>query len=598
MSMLQLCRLCSLILSVSCAALIASPRPAIADSSPPIAQLAPEQGQVAPGEETAAPEQSAQDDKATPARPNKPLPDGDANSQLMVAEIARQRGDVRAAAEAYAAAARLSADPELAAQATRVAFEGGQIGSAAASARRWRELEPANADAHRYLAVSALRLHRVDESAQEFQWLLDETYPSPAEGFDDLTGVLVDEEDAYGAFQVMSKLAAQQRKMPEAQHALSVAALRAYNYEVAVSSARRAVGLKRDYVEAERLLARALVVSGKDAEGLRIARARATSAQDGPSRIEVVMLLIASGKDSEARKELEQLREMPDAKVEALRMLGSLELGAGRFDEATTHFKELATTGRYVSLALYSLGAIHERRRDELGAITYYARVASGPYAVDAQLRAAKLLALSDQREQANRLLDDFIAENPESEAELVIGRARLLSDEGDAETALALIDTARERHPDAPELQYARALTLERLDRADDAIGELRELLARRPNDPVALNALGYTMAEHERDVKEAQDMIRRSLGMTPDNPAVQDSLGWALFRNGDEKGALKWLERAYATEKDAEIAAHIGEVLWAQGERTKARALWEKALEDDPTHRYLLETLRRHPE
>ena len=534
---------------------------------------------------------------AAPA-PAEPLPEGDANSHLVIAEIALQRGDYRSAADEYAAAARLSPDASLAGQATRVAFESDQPSAAARSARRWIELEPGNADAHRYLAVAALRLHRIDESTQQFAHLLRTTYPNPAAGFVDLTGVLVEEDDAYGTFLVMSKLAAQQPKLPEAQYALSVVALRAYNYALATSSARRALRLKPDYLDAERLLARALVVSGRNDEGLKIARARARSTGDAMSRLEVVMLLIASGDEEAALGELEQLREVPETKVEALRVLATLELGSGRFEEATQHFQELVTTGRYVSLALYSLGSIHERRRDESRAIRYYARVASGPYAIDAQLRAAKLLALSDQREQANQLLDDYVVENPEAEADMAIGRARLLSEEGDAATALALIDAARDRHPDAPGLSYARAITLERLERPDEAIRELEELLARRPDDPVALNALGYTMAEHQRDVKQAHAMIRKSLQMTPDNPAVQDSLGWALFRSGDERGALKWLERAYATEKDAEIAAHVGEVYWALGDRAKAREIWNAALADEPTHRYLLETLRRHPE
>ena len=527
-----------------------------------------------------------------------PSPTGDANSHLVVAEIALQRGDFYTAATEYSAAARLSSDPKLAAQATQVSFEAGQPSPAVVSARRWIELEPGSADARRYLAVSALRLHRIDESEQHFDYLLRETYPTPAEAFTDLTGVLVEEDDSYGAFLVTQKLAAKHPKVPEAQYALSVAALRSYNYELAVSSARKALKLNKDYVDAERLLARALVVSGENEEGLRLARKRAASDGDANAKLETAMLLIASGDEAGARKELEQLRELPDTKVEALRMLGGLELSAGRFEEATQCFQELVASGRHVALALYSLGSIHERRREELRAVRYYARVTSGPYAVDAQLRAAKLLALSDQREQANKLLDDYVEENPGLEADLVVGRARLLADEGDPETALALLDAARDRYPDHTTLRYARAVTLERLERAPEAIEELDELLARRPGDPVALNALGYTMAEHGKDVPAAHEMIRRSLAMTPDNPAVQDSLGWALFRSGDAKGALKWLERAYEAEKDAEIAAHIGEVYWTLGDKTKARAIWDEALADEPTHRYLLETMRRHPD
>jgi tetratricopeptide (TPR) repeat protein len=529
---------------------------------------------------------------------SQPLPGGDANSHLMIAEIALQRGDNLAAAREYLAAARLSSDAALATQATRIAFEARQPSIAMQSARRWLELDAANADAHRYLAITALRMHAIEESAREFDHLLHTTYPTPAQAFTDLTAVLVDEDNSYGAYLVMSKLAAKQPKVQEGQYALSVAALRTYNYEVAVSSARKALDLKRDYLDAERLLARALVVSGKSKEGLEIARARAKTANDAESRMEVVLLLVASDDETAARAELAPLLDMPDARVEALRTLATLEFSAGRLDDAIKYFNELVASGRYVSLAFYSLGSIYERRHDSPNAVKYYTRVISGPYAVDAQLRSARLLALADQRERANQLLDDFMVENPQLEIEMVLGRARLLADEGDAETALALTDAVRARYPDDPTIRYARSLTLERLDRSDEAIKDLRDLLAQRPDDPVALNALGYTMVEHQQDVKEAQAMIRKSLDMTPDNPAVQDSLGWALYRAGDERGALKWLERAYATEKDAEIAAHIGEVHWALGDRTRAREVWDKALADDPSHRYLLETLRRHPE
>lgn len=541
---------------------------------------------------------------STPARApesaaaSPPLPDGDANSHLMIAEIALQRGDTLAAAREYSAAARLSTDATLAMQATRVAFEARQPSIAVQSARRWLELDGQSADARRYLAVAALRLHLIDESAEQFEHLLRTTYPTPAAGFTDLAAVLADEDDSHGAFLVTSKLAAKQSQVPEGQYALGVAALRAYNYDAAVASARRAFDLRKDYLDAERLLARALVVNGKSEEGIRIARERAKQANDAPSKLEVVLLLVASGDETAARSELAPLLEVPDAKVEALRTLATLDLSAGRLDEASQYFQELVGTGRYVTLAFYSLGSINERRRNSPRAISYYARVTSGPYAVDAQLRAARLLALSDQREQANQLLDDFSVANPELETDMVLGRARLLADEGDAETALALIDALRARYPDDVQVRYSRAITLERLERSDEAIADLRELLEQRPDDPVALNALGYTMAEHQRDVKDAHAMIRKSLEMTPDNPAVQDSLGWALYRSGDERGALKWLERAYATEKDAEIAAHIGEVHWALGDRAKAREVWEKALAEDPSHRYLLETLRRHPE
>lgn len=522
----------------------------------------------------------------------------DANSHLMVAEIALQRGEYHSAAAEYVKAAQLASDPELARRATTVAFDNGQQTATAEGARRWLELEPESVDAHRYLAVASLRLHLLDESSRHFEPVLA-GYATPAAGFLDLSTTLADEDNAYGVLRVTERLAERHQRLAEAQYAIGVAALRAYHYELGIESARKALALDPGLADAERLLARALVVSGKTAEGLDIARKRAQAmGEDIPSRLEFALLLSAASEETAARTELDALLEVPEARPDALRTLAGLDLATGKLDDATARFNELLSAGRYVSLSFYSLGLIHERRRDPLRAVRYYTRVATAPYATDAQLRAARLLASSGARDQAIELLDTYTTEHPESAVEIAIGRARLLAEEGDAETALTILDEMATRYPDNATLQYARSVTLERLERVDAALDTLRALLAKRPKDPVAMNALGYTLTEHELELREAYSLIRDALDMSPDSPAVQDSMGWILHRMGQQREALKWLTRAYAEEKDAEIAAHLGETLWALGQRSQARAIWDEALANDPDHRYLLDTLRRYPD
>jgi tetratricopeptide (TPR) repeat protein len=536
-----------------------------------------------------------------PSSPDLPVgaeSNTDANSHLMVAEIALQRGEFPTAAAEYVAAAELTADPTLAQRATTVAFENGQITSAAAGARRWLELEPGNVDAHRYLAVSALRLHLLDESLRNFQPVLASAYATPAAGFVDLSTILSEEDNAYGVLRVTRGLAERHEKLAEAQYAVAVAALRAYHYDLAVEASKKAVTLDPGFADAQQLLARALVVNGETDAGLALVRKRVQESNDVESRLELALLLSASDNEAEARKELTALLEIPDARPEALRTLAGLDLASGKYDEAVARFNELLGAGRYVSLSLYSLGLIHERRRDPQRAVRYYSGVTSGPYATDAQLRAARLLASTGARDEAIQLLDAYTTEHPESEVAIAIGRAQLLAEEGDAENALGIIDEMAARYPDYVNLQYARSVTLERLGQPDDAIATLRALLARRPKDPVTMNALGYTLAEHKRDLKEAHNLVRDALEMTPDSPAVQDSMGWTLHRLGEQKEALKYLTQAYAGDKDAEIAAHLGETLWDLGQRSQARAIWDEALANDPDHRYLLNTLRRYPD
>ncbi len=521
----------------------------------------------------------------------------DADTHLVVAEIALQRGDSLAAATEYLAATRASPDVSLAEQATKIAFDNDQQTIAMDAARRWLELDPASVPAHRYLAVTALRLYRLPESIDNFEPVLA-SYPTPGEGFMDLSNTLGSEDNAYGVLQVTRALAAPHSRLAEAQYAIGAAALRTYDYKLAVDSARRAVAINPKLMEAQRLLARALVVKGDTAEGIGLARAQVQSAGDVESKLELVLLLSAAGFDTEARNELAKLLEVPDARAEALRSLGALDLNEGKLDDATQRFNDLLSTGRYVGLAFYSLGNVQERRRDALRAIRYYTRVTAGPLAAESQLRAARLLLSTGARDQAIELLDSYVEEHPEDYVQISIGRARLLADEGDADAALDLIEQSLARYPDNLALQYSRGQMLERVDRVDEAISDLRTMVKQRPGDPLAMNALGYTLADHSLDLKEARSLISKSLEMTPDSPAIQDSLGWVLFKQQQYKESMRWLTRAYANEKDAEIAAHLGETLWAMGQHTQARAIWDEALAADPNHRYLLNTLRRYPE
>ena len=535
----------------------------------------------------------------TPQQPSRTATKNatDADTHLVIAEIALQRGDSLAAATEYLAATRASPDVNLAEQATKIAFDNDQQSIAIDAAQRWLELDPKSVPAHRYLAVTALRLYRLPEATENFEPVLA-SYPTPGEGFMDLSNTMGAEDNAYGVLQVTRALAAPHSRVAEAHYAVGAAALRTYDYKLAVDSARRAVAINPKLLEAQRLLARALVVKGDTAEGIGIARAQVQSPDDVESRLEVVLLLSAAGFDTEARDELTKLLDVPDARAEALRSLGALDLNEGKLDDATQRFNDLLSTGRYVGLSFYSLGNVQERRRDALRAIRYYTRVTAGPLAADSQLRAARLLVNTGARDQAIELLDSYVEEHPEDYVQISIGRARLLADEGDADAALDLIEQSLARYPDNQALQYSRGQMLERVDRVDEAISDLRSMVKERPGDPLAMNALGYTLADHSLDLKEARSLISKSLAMTPDSPAIQDSMGWVLFKQAQYKESMRWLTRAYANEKDAEIAAHLGETLWAMGQHTQARAIWDQALAAEPNHRYLLNTLRRYPD
>jgi len=141
----------------------------------------------------------------------------------------------------------------------------------------------------------------------------------------------------------------------------------------------------------------------------------------------------------------------------------------------------------------------------------------------------------------------------------------------------------------------YSRGIFSANVDFVDRAEQDLRAVLAKKPKNADALNALGYTLADQTDRYQEAFELITQAHKLKPDSAAVVDSLGWVHYRLGNLPEALKYLQMALELQNDDEIAAHLGEVLWVSGEKEQAREVWDKAMEDFPDSQILLETLKR---
>jgi len=172
---------------------------------------------------------------------------------------------------------------------------------------------------------------------------------------------------------------------------------------------------------------------------------------------------------------------------------------------------------------------------------------------------------------------------------------AQLLKDAGDNTGAFNVLTQALAEHNDDPDLLYDVAMIAEKLDKLDVAEERLKRLIELRPQNAQALNALGYTLVDRTPRVAEGLNLIEKALQLEPADPFILDSMGWALFRMGKIDDAVNYLRRAMAERPDAEIAAHLGEVLWAKGERTAAQEVWQSQLKSTPENALLQDTVRR---
>lgn len=214
---------------------------------------------------------------------------------------------------------------------------------------------------------------------------------------------------------------------------------------------------------------------------------------------------------------------------------------------------------------------------------------------LDVRYRRAVLLAKQGKVADARKLLKPAAdASDGETRASL-LAEAQLMRELRDYAGALAAMKAAVARFPNDPDLIYEQAMMTEKVGKFDDMETLLRRVIELKPDYHHAYNALGYSLAERNLRLPEAKELIEKALKLAPGEPFIVDSLGWVEFRLGNLDEAARLLRQAHTGRPDAEIAAHLGEVLWAQGAHDEARRIFAEAAQRDPDNEALREVLDR---
>lgn len=502
-----------------------------------------------------------------------------AADHIIAAEEALDERRYQDAAREYRAAAMLSDNPEVAKTATRIAYSYAFNDDAVQSAERWVELEPDSDEALLYLAQLYLRTGEIRDSRRSFQKLLEKGEDPVDEQLLRLVPVLA-REDAFNAYQVMRQLARSHRKSPFAHYAVAVLALDAGELDVAAERAQEAIELDKEWIKPHLVYARSLLLQGELDEAIDYT-SRLVGDDPDPdpeARLELAIMLVSAEREDDALSQVNQILLEQPYRTDALRLMAIINFRLERLDAARADFEDLLASGNYRMDALYYLGRIADQRQETEDAIRYYAQVTSGSNAVLSQGRAAGLLTQKGETERALKLLDQFSEINPNFAVDMVRVKAQLLVSVERYDEALEQYDKAVAYRPDVEGLYLGRAEVLLRMDRLDEAIAQYRAAADRWPESAMSLNALGYTLADRTDQYDEAEKLIEKALELDPDSPAIIDSWGWVLYRQGHYEEALGYLETAYEKLRDAEVAAHIVEVLWMLERYDDA----QKALED----------------
>ncbi|ARP85217.1 hypothetical protein CAL13_02535 [Bordetella genomosp. 9] len=530
--------------------------------------------------------------------------------RILVSEIAAQRGMYGTAASTMLALAKDVNDPRVARRALEFYLAGGNLRGALDAARVWSRLAPSDTEASATELALAAANGQTAGLAPALRKRIDEAKDKPT-AIAQTLAVLGRINDRRTALSILDEaLSPSVRKLPAARLALADVANAAGDRQRALQEARAALQADpKSEAAAQRVLDYGMKVDPKQAA----ADARAFIARHPDARRLRLMLAAQLSETGDYEGALNELRAMSRRSPEdfdLLFMQAQLAYRAGRLDDARGFLQQYLDVQNQRQNALVPgtsdapaaaadahilLARIAEDQGRYNEAIAELGRIDDPAMRFQARMRQATLRAKQGQVDAALDMVDQA---QPQDEEERVLGvltKAQILRDAGRTDQAVALLAGADKALPDTVEIKYELAMLYERQDKIADLERLLRQVIALDPDHAHAYNALGYTLADHNIRLREALELITQALDLSPDDPYILDSMGWVKYRMGDNEAALTYLQRAYSRRPEPEIGTHLGEVLWVQGRRDEARAIFSAAARKDPGNKTLRDALKR---
>ena len=515
--------------------------------------------------------------------------------QLLTAEIAAQRGRYDVTLVNYLQAAKTSEDPAVIDRAMRIAQTLNADNAQQQLATLWLDIDPDNLQAHRVAAIQAVKRQNLETALFHMEQIMDQGEDAD---FDSLAAMAArlppaQQQELLGLYQ---NLAERHPETPELEYSIALLQKITGQPETALEQLNTLLNREPEFQPAIILKGDLLYQTGQNRDALNHMTA---ATRRFPANRQMGTLygrmLINEGELQAAQDEFARLvKRYPD--TPGLRLSHALvALENQQPDLAREELTRLTEQGHHTDEANYYLGQVEEQAENTIQAIGYYQSVEQGNYFFPALARASQLQAELGELDNALANIRQLRDTNPDQAERFWLLEVNLLLDQEREQQALEAANLALESYPENIEIRYARAMLQDSMGNTGPAITDLRAIIEAQPENAVALNALGYILTVRTDQLDEARAHIEKALSLDPENPAILDSMGWVLFRQGDNQGALEYLSRAWATYPDPEVAAHYGEVLWVTGNEEQARVVWDEALDEDPNHDILNETIER---
>ena len=516
--------------------------------------------------------------------------------QAIVSELSAQRGQVAEAGNTYFALAMSTRDLTVIQRAIQFASVNGDTNALLQLGLLWAEIQPENPQPQLLLSIQFLESGAFEQALSHMVRVIELGGNIDFAALSSRTGRL-NQQDRSVLIGSLRSLRDEFSDRPTIH--LTLVQLLAQNGSLE-ESLRELEALKRKTALTPNMvmLESQILANMEQAErALRVMRVGVERfAENKDLRLSYARMLIQNEDYDLAQTQFEILMEQDPQDWETLYSIALIDTQLQNFDRAIASYTKLIGVDQHADESQYNLGLIYQERGEIDKSIEHFRQVRIGTNNfLAAQQQATRLSIQQGRLDDAHAWLNRLSRGQPRLEVLFTTIESSLLIQEGYASEAEQLLNTALNRFPNETDLLFARVLYYDSQGNQAGSERDLRQIIRMLPDDSRALNHLGYMLADQTTRYDEALELIERAIAISPDEPAIIDSLGWALYKVGRLEEALVQMRRAYAAFPDDEVASHLGEVLWALGRFDEAMRVWQDALEDEPGSELILEAMER---
>ena len=277
-------------------------------------------------------------------------------------------------------------------------------------------------------------------------------------------------------------------------------------------------------------------------------------------------------------------------------LLAGVAIQIEQWKEAKKYWQEiLEVMPSQKSTAHYFLGLIDARDKKLDSALAHFKQVTHPNYRLENAYQEARIYRQQGHIKKSMNRFKALRKKYPDDAVQIYLTEIALVRDDNKVEEVFNVLNRAIAEYPDNIDLLYERALYAADHGKISLMETDVKKILSISPENANALNVLGYTLADNNIRLNEAFKYLSKALALDPTSEAILDSMGWLEYRRGNYQKAIKFILPAYQNIKDAELAAHLGEIYWAKGDKNDANKVWQDAIKKDPTHKKLIKTIKK---